>query len=118
MKNIQKRKYKNTCDTLIPIGSWKLVEPKEVVMMIANVNYTTIHFEDGETVFVATSLGELESRFLSFNFFRLHKSYMINLNFVKDFKADIMEVSLKNDFQFIVSRRKRRAFQEELALRI
>ena len=117
MKNTEKLSFKNKNKAMISVGSWKVVEPQQVVMLLAEANYTTIYFLDGEKMIVATPLKALENRFRSFSFFRLHKSYMVNLHFVKDFTSgEIMQVSLKNDFKFVVSRRKRRAFRKEFAM--
>ena len=117
MKNTEKLSFKNKNKAMISVGSWKVVEPQQVVMFLAEANYTTIYFLDGEKMIVATPLKALENRFRSFIFFRLHKSYMVNLHFVKDFTSgEIMQVSLKNDFSFVVSRRKRRAFRKEFAM--
>ena len=41
---------------LIPIGGRKSVTPKQVLMLVADINYTTIHLFNGEQFIIATTL--------------------------------------------------------------
>jgi DNA-binding LytR/AlgR family response regulator len=110
--------YLNTQSTQkIPIGSWRHHTPNEIILLLGSVNYTEIHFTNGHKIMVATTLKKLEKRFSnSGDFFRTHKSYLINLNYIKAydhlFGDDFVE--MKNDFKVAISRRKKIAFGKRI----
>ncbi len=101
----------------ILMGGRQNANPQEIILLQADVNYTNVLFSNGRKLTVATSLKILEKRFSNHSeFFRTHKSYLINLNFVKNYDS-IGEgnfVQMKNDYRATISRRRRRAFQERI----
>jgi two-component system, LytTR family, response regulator len=92
----------------IRIGSHKKVEPKDVMILEGLSNYTKVHFSSGKTIIVATNLKKLEDRFClsDSSFFRTHKSFIINLNYMRDFDYN-EAIEMDNDQIVIVSRRRR-----------
>ena len=48
----------------IPIGRRQTVNPQEVMLLQAEVNYTLLYFVDDKKIVVATPLKKLESRFV------------------------------------------------------
>ena len=102
---------------LIPIGSRRRISPDDIIFLTADVNYTQILLADGSKMTVATTLKILEKRFSTCaEFFRTHKSYLININFIKSFDISGEEefVQMKNGYRVIISRRKKKAFLERL----
>ena len=69
-------------DIQVIVGGRKKVTPTEILMLKADTNYTTIYLADGSKVLSATTLGILEERLKDFNFYRTHRSTLINLNFM------------------------------------
>jgi DNA-binding LytR/AlgR family response regulator len=90
----------------IHIGGRKAVNPQEVAMLQADVNYTVLYFTDGNKSIVATTLKTLESRFKPFNFYRTHKSYLVNIACVKCYLKPHNQVQMSDDKKILVSRRK------------
>jgi DNA-binding LytR/AlgR family response regulator len=80
----------------IHIGGKLRVIPHEIMMLQAEINYTILYFIDGKKSIVATTLKKLESRFEPFNFFRPHKSFMVNLNCVKYFFQTAILIRILN----------------------
>jgi len=73
---------------------------------------TKIHLVGKNTV-LSKTLKQLETKFSSLNFFRPHKSYLINLSHVQGFKPnENNKISLTNDFEVVLSRRKKNSFME------
>lgn len=96
---------------LISIGGRQKVNPTEVLFLLADINYTLIVFEDGKKAFVATTLGELEKRFIVTNFFyRTHRSFLVNLQHIETIEEN--KVVLKNKTSVLVSRRKKEVLWE------
>lgn len=104
---------KTKIETNIHIGGRKEVCPEEVVLIVADINYTQIYLIDGSRAIVATTLKELEKRFSHQpNFFRTHKSFLINLNFVANYQTiDHNYIEMSNEKKVMVSRRKKMVLQ-------
>ena len=51
----------------------------------ADVNYTMIHFINGKQLIVSRTLKSIEELLPGETFFRIHKSYLVNLSFVKKY---------------------------------
>jgi DNA-binding LytR/AlgR family response regulator len=94
----------------IHVGSWKKLAPKDIIFLEGEINYTHIFLANGKKLFVATTLGILESRLANYRFFRTNRSTMINLDFVLNYEDKITQgtISLKNNKIIQVSRRKNR----------
>ncbi len=58
------------------------LEPKDILYMFRDDKLTKIIAKTGEFE-TKTPLKDLESRLSSFNFFRIHKSYLVNLEHIK-----------------------------------
>lgn len=94
-------------------GKIQKINPSAVIMMIADTNYTVIHFENGNKLMAATTLKKFEKRFSASNFlFRSHKSFLINLRHVEKFEED--SILMKNQFSVLLSRRKKDLLKSSL----
>lgn len=103
----------------ILIGARHRINPNDVILLTADINYTQIYCVNGCKLTVATTLKTLEQRFSDCTeFFRTHKSYLINLNFIKS--SDLISnkgfIQMKNDYRVTISRRKKRAFKERISI--
>jgi DNA-binding LytR/AlgR family response regulator len=101
----------------IHIGSWRNHQPSEIMLLLGNANYTEVFFANGHKLTVATTLKKLESRFANCQeFFRTHKSFLINLNYIKnlEYLNSDQYIEMQNDYRVSVSRRKKLAFQKIL----
>ena len=87
----------------------------DIIYCEASGGYTNVYFKDGKKIVSSKSLGEFESQLNIHKFFRIHHSYIINLNLVKEFQRhDGGYVIMNNDKQLEVSQRKRREFLEAI----
>jgi DNA-binding LytR/AlgR family response regulator len=90
----------------IHIGGRQEVNPEDVALLQADINYTVLYFRDGNKRIVATTLKTLESRFKPFNFYRTHKSFLVNIDYVKCYLKPHNQVQMSDDKKILVSRRK------------
>jgi two-component system LytT family response regulator len=96
---------------VIKISGKKEVNPEDVVFLKADINYTEVVLQDGERMIVSKTLKRLEKSFLPFSFFRTHKSFMVNLNYVTGYHVhEEMIVKLHNDASVSLSRRRKDEF--------
>lgn len=91
----------------IAIGGRTSVNPAEVVLLVADINYTIVHYADGTKTIVATTLKSLEAKLTPFHFYRTHKSYLVNLNCAKYFFEATNYLQMSNNQRVMVSRRKK-----------
>jgi DNA-binding LytR/AlgR family response regulator len=84
----------------------KKVFVKTVVLLEGDINYTNFHFEDGKQQLVAHSIKFFETFLETHGFLRVHRSFMINPNHVKNLNKAEYKVIMNNGIEAIVSRRK------------
>ncbi len=65
------------------LDSVELVEAESIVMCIADSGMTQIYMDDGERIFASKLLGGIEDQLAGRDFYRSHKSAVINLKKVK-----------------------------------
>lgn len=83
----------------------------QIMYCEANGAYTNVYLENGSKMVASKSLGEFEILLLNHRFFRIHHSYLINLNRIKEFQRyDGGYITMENGKLLEVSRRKRQAF--------
>ena len=90
----------------ISVGGRNKVCPSDIILMEGNINYSKLFLIDGKTIFVATTLKTLSEKLENHNFFRTHKSFLINLNHVESFE-DNMPLKMTNQSFVCVSRRRK-----------
>ncbi|MEA5460803.1 LytTR family DNA-binding domain-containing protein [Arcicella sp. LKC2W] len=85
-----------------------------VVLLEGDVNYTIFHLENGNQNMVAHSLKFFEPFLETHGFLRVHRSFMINPNHVKNLDKQQHKVTMINGYEAVVSRRKKRIFKNLL----
>lgn len=88
---------------------------KDIVRFEGEDNYTHIFLRNGEKITASKTIKAYEDMLAGANFFRVHKSHVINLNFIKKFvKGDGGFLVMEDGKQIDVSRRRRPAFVEHM----
>ena len=99
-------------DQRVPIGSHLKVLPADIVAFMGLVNYSEVYLANGKKIIVATHLKILESRFFPHGFFRVHKSMIINTEYLLDKNPSTPSgLKLKNNLPVMASRRKFESFR-------
>jgi len=94
---------------------FRIVEVKNIRYLEADSNYTIIHLSGLEKIVSSKSLGEFEKVLESDPFFRIHKSTIINLNFLKAFSSYQGYFAVLDDnTKLPVSRRRFLEFREKV----
>ena len=73
----------------------------DIVLLKSDSNYTTIITEDGEKI-VTCTLKECEKKLNGLPFLRIHRSYIVNLDYVKNMTSSV--ASLKNGEDLTIGR--------------
>ncbi len=88
---------------------------KDIMRCEGEDNYTHIYMIGGEKITVSKTIKEYEKLLTPVNFYRVHKSHVVNLNFITKFVKGEGGYLIMDDGKMIeVSRRRRAAFMEQL----
>ncbi len=88
---------------------------KDIIRCEAEDNYTHIHLRDGDKITASKTIKAYEELLSGVNFYRVHKSHLINLNYMRKFvKGDGGYLVMDDDKKIEVSRRRRPAFMEQM----
>jgi len=91
------------------------VNIQDIVRFEAEDNYTHIHMDNGDRITASKTIKSYEEMLAPFNFYRVHKRHVINLNFMKKFiKGEGGKVVMEDTLEIEVSRRRRPQFMEQL----
>lgn len=88
---------------------------KDIIRCEAEDNYTHIHLKNGDKITASKTIKTYEDLLSSVNFYRVHKSHLINLNYMRKFvKGDGGYLVMDDNKKIEVSRRRRPAFMEQM----
>lgn len=91
------------------------VNVMEIVYLEADGAYTNVWLKDGSKILVSKKIKffeeVLEGRQ---NFFRSHRSYMVNINFIKKYNRSENALLLDNGKTIIISRDRKAEFEQQL----
>ncbi len=82
----------------------------EIIYCQADLNYTVIHTSKNERLMSSRNLKEFEEILDPSVFFRCHKSYIINLNFIKKYTKSDSVVLMYNETAIDIAHRKKEEF--------
>ena len=100
-------------------GKIYFLEAQDVVMLQSDKSYTTIYLVTNKKIVVSKTLKEVEKKFYMNSFYRVHNSYLVNLDHVKEYlKRDGGELILTNELTASVSRNKKSEWIEKLQLNV
>lgn len=87
------------------------VKIKEILRCESDNNYTNIFLFGGDKIIVSKTLKEYDEMLTPFNFFRIHKSHLINLAFLSRYKkGEGGCVIMEDGAELEVSRRRKEEF--------
>ncbi|NUQ25553.1 MAG: response regulator transcription factor [Saprospiraceae bacterium] len=87
------------------------VNIKDIVRFEAEDNYTHIYLTTGDRITASKTIKSYEDLLAPFNFYRVHKRHVINLNYMRKFvKGDGGYLIMDDGIKIEVSRRRRPAF--------
>ena len=88
----------------------------DIIRCDSDGNYTYFLLTNGKKIIASRTLGEYEQMFADDNFFRIHRSHLINLEHVKKYiKGEGGYVIMSDNSQVEVSRRNKNEFLEKLS---
>lgn len=124
LRQLEKLLLQNSVSTESRIGIGMMdkiifVNIPDILYCEATGSYTNVYLHDGKKMMASKLLGEFESQLSNYRFYRIHHSYLINLNRIKEFQRhDGGYVIMENNIQLEVSQRKRKDFLDVIQDRL
>lgn len=100
------------------LEGYQLEKVADIMYCEADENYSKIHTIHKNTILVTRTLKAMEELLQGDVFFRIHKSYLVNLNYIKSYsKIDGYRVTLENGVVLDVATRRNDSFVKALTKR-
>lgn len=98
--------------TLNSDGKLIFLDEEDIVFVESDGNYSTIHLSDGNKILLSKKIKEVNALLPERLFFRIHNSYIINLNLVKEFIKTEGYVVMRSNHKIPVARQRKIDFLE------
>ncbi|MEM8999015.1 MAG: LytTR family DNA-binding domain-containing protein [Bacteroidota bacterium] len=95
-------------------GKLLFFSSEEILYAESDGNYSTIHLADGQKILLTKKLKEVNQLLPRNSFFRIHNSFIVNLNKIKEFLKTDGYVVLETNHKIPVSRQKKSDFLDLL----
>lgn len=94
-------------------NGFSLIEIKDIVRLESNSNYTYVYLSDGNMHVVSKTMKEFEPYLDKSTFLRIHRSHIININFIKGYNSKEGGYAvLKDESMIEISRSKHKEFMD------
>lgn len=115
VENITQKENPFTQISIPVLNGFEFIHLDEIIYLRAESNYTQFFLKGGKQIMATKTLKEFEDVLQDFNFYRVHKSSMINLTtMVKYVRGDGGTVYLLEGHEVDVSRRSKDGFLDKL----
>lgn len=98
------------------VNGYEMVQVETVTRCEGDEGYTQLMIQEGRPIMTTRRLKEWEELLDEHNFFRIHRSHLVNLSFVKRYaRGSGGYVEMTDGTEILVSRRRKDAFLRRLA---
>lgn len=108
------REHSNKRIAIPTEGKLLFVNTEDINYCKSDGNYCRLHFLNQKSLFISKKLKDIQSLLPENDFYRIHNSYLINLNRVVEYQKTEGYVLLENEKLIPVSRSKKTDFLEKL----
>jgi len=114
--NLQPKGNQQEMQMCIPsLKGFQVVQVTDIIFCEAENTYTSIYLANNKKILASRQLLDYESMLQDLQFFRIHKSYLINMRHIKEYqKGEGGFVLMSNNKTLEVSRRKKEGFIEKM----
>jgi two-component system, LytTR family, response regulator len=97
------------------LGGINFIEVDDIVSLQADSNYTIIHMNNMQKLVISKTLKDFEELLDQTQFARIHKSYIINIKYIKEYStSDGGVVKMTDGNHWSISRRQLDSFLEKM----
>jgi len=92
------------------------VDPKDILYCQSDGNYTTFFLNDGNRIVVTNLIKHYDDLLQNHGFFRVHKSFLVQLNQIKKFNKSNCTIQLESGDIIDVAKRKKEELLQKMTL--
>ncbi|MGJ5642794.1 LytR/AlgR family response regulator transcription factor [Formosa sp. S-31] len=107
-------KFNNHRITINTDGKLIFVETEDIIFVESDGNYSTLFLNDGQKIVITKKLKEVNAILPEHYFFRIHNSYIVNLNKIKEYIKNDGYVITQSNHKIPVARQRKSDFLEKL----
>lgn len=100
--------------TISTDGKLLFLSSDEILYVESDGNYSTVYLVDGQKIVLTKKLKEVNELLPAESFYRIHNSFVVNINKIKEFLKTDGYVVLQSNHKIPVSRQKRSDFLDML----
>ncbi len=116
MHNIHSAAIQSKKIHVATISGFQVINVSDIVRCQSDVNYTTIFTINNKPLMVAKTLKEFEELLSEYNFFRVHNSHLVNLQYVNSYiKGKGGYIILNDKTEIEISTRRKEDFLKALS---
>lgn len=105
MDNLSSESYENKRIVLPTIHGFEVLRFSNIIRCEAERNYTAFILENGKKILVSKTLKDFDEMLTEFGFFRVHQSFLVNLNKIaKYYRGQGGELEMSDGIRIPVSR--------------
>lgn len=94
---------------------FKVIDVEDIKYLEADTQYTILYLKGPEQIVSSKSIGEFEKILTNPEFFRIHKSIIINLNYLKEYSSYQGNYAVLQDkSKLLISRRRLNEFKDKV----
>lgn len=93
-----------------------IVSKSDIVFLKSNSNYCEVFFVNGDKLLCSQTLKSIMEKINTSNFYRIHASYLINLDFLTAINASYTFVKLQQEIEIPISRSKKADLKNKLEI--
>lgn len=108
------QKFNQKKITITADGKLIFLEPFEISFIESDGNYSSIFLSNGKKIVITKKLKEVNALLPEEHFFRIHNSYIVNLNKIREFYKTDGYVVLDGNHKIPVSRQKKSDFLDKV----
>jgi two-component system LytT family response regulator len=96
---------------------FEFLDKSEIIHCEASVSYTVFYLKHGQKIIAALNIKKVQELLSESNFFRIHKSYVVNIDYIKKInKTEGGTVVMVNGVTLPISRRKKETFYKKVGI--
>ncbi|MEA5461207.1 LytTR family DNA-binding domain-containing protein [Arcicella sp. LKC2W] len=84
----------------------------QIVLIRGDINYTVFHIKGGTEKTVAHTIKFFEPHLKTHGFLRVHRAFMINPNYVKEYDAEKEYLTMSDGQTAMISRRRKHTLKQ------
>ncbi len=114
--SLEDKKTQNDKIAISTTEGLEFIPIKNILHIESNSNYSKIYFNDNRTLTVTKLLKDFEDMLVPYNFYRVHNSHLINLNYIQKYlRGNGGKVIMQDGTEIEVARRKKEEFLKMIA---